>query len=105
MKEQDSGFCIEGRIGDEEVRLNPCSSILDPASLQRVRWRCRRGLLELDIVLGRFVDVHYARLDASEQQIFEQLLDMADNPLWDLITGRSCEENAQAVLLEKIKSV
>ncbi|MDX8380088.1 MAG: succinate dehydrogenase assembly factor 2 [Gallionella sp.] len=90
--------------GDGQV-LYPAFGNLQPELLQRVRWRCRRGLLELDIVLGRFVEVYYAKLDASERQIFEQLLDMADNPLWDLIAGRSCDENAQAALLEKIKSV
>jgi antitoxin CptB len=88
------------------VFLNPQSTIHDPASLQRVRWRCRRGLLELDILLGRFVEVHYAALTAREREIFEQFLDMADNPLWDLISGRTDtlpeEQNA---LLIKIKSV
>lgn len=56
-------------------------------NLERVRWRCRRGLLELDIVLGRFVEAHYTRLDEKEKQAFEVLLDMPDNPLWDMITG------------------
>lgn len=74
--------------------------------LQRVRWRCRRGLLELDIVLGRFVTVHYAQLTQSEQQTFEVFLDMADNPLWDLVSGRHGEVTGeQAALLEKIKTV
>lgn len=74
--------------------------------LQRVRWRCRRGLLELDIVLGRFIEAHYAQLTEAERQIFEVFLDMADNPLWDLLSGRQGEVSGeQAVLLEKIKSV
>ncbi len=74
--------------------------------LSRLRWRCRRGLLELDIVLGRFVDAHYAQLTPSERQIFEVFLDMADNPLWDLLSGRQGEVSGeQAELLEKIKSV
>ena len=33
--------------------------------LERVRWRIRRGLLELDIVLGRFVEAHYEELDEA----------------------------------------
>ncbi len=73
--------------------------------LQRVRWRCRRGLLELDIVLGRFVDTHYARLSEKERQIFEEFLDMPDNPLWDMITGRQdAGSDEQAALLEKINA-
>ncbi|MDO8350303.1 MAG: succinate dehydrogenase assembly factor 2 [Gallionella sp.] len=89
----------------EEV-LSPRSSVLSPELLQRVRWRCRRGLLELDIVLGRFVEAHYALLSDKERQIFEEFLDMPDNPLWDMISGRQdAVSDEQAALLEKIKSV
>ncbi len=53
--------------------------------LERVRWRCRRGLLELDIVLQRFMDEYYAKLDETELRQFEMLLDLPDNDLWDMI--------------------
>ena len=53
--------------------------------LERVRWRCRRGLLELDIILQRFVDAYYAKLDETEIRQFETLLDLSDNDLWDMI--------------------
>jgi antitoxin CptB len=56
--------------------------------LERARWRCRRGLLELDIVLQRFMDQHYAQLDEEGLQRFEQLLALPDNDLWDLVTAR-----------------
>ena len=85
--------------------LDPRSSIPDPAFLQRVRWRARRGLLELDIVLGRFIDMHYAQLDEAERQTFESLLDMPDNPLWDMIAGRlETAAVEQQALLEKIRA-
>jgi antitoxin CptB len=79
-------------------------------NLERVRWRSRRGLLELDIVLGRFIDAHYTLLDEKEKQAFEALLDMPDNPLWDMIAGRAERGVEQAMredhqaLLEKIRS-
>ncbi len=75
-------------------------------NLERVRWRSRRGLLELDIVLGRFIELYYLQLGESEQQAFEELLDMPDNSLWDMIAGKltAVQSNHQA-LLEKIKSV
>ena len=57
-------------------------------SVERVRWRCRRGLLELDIVLGRFVERHYAALDQAARGAFDLLLDMPDTELWDMITGK-----------------
>lgn len=78
----------------------------DPVLLKRMRWRSRRGLLELDIVLGRFIEAHYARLDEAERQAFDALLDMPDNPLWDMIAGRKeATPGEQQALLEKIRAV
>lgn len=55
---------------------------------ERARWRCRRGMLELDIVLQRFMDQHYAQLDPQGLEQFERLLSLPDNDLWELIAGR-----------------
>ncbi len=75
-------------------------------NLERVRWRCRRGLLELDIVLGRFIDRHYATLNEVELRSFDGLLDMADNPLWDLVSGKTDDiPDEQRPILEKLRSV
>ena len=63
--------------------------------LERVRWRCRRGLLELDIVLGRFIEQHYAGLDAEQQAVFDALLDMPDAELWDMITGKMAPQQSE----------
>ena len=60
----------------------------DNKGLERVRWRCRRGLMELDIVLGRFIGQCYPDLDEAQQTAFDALLDMPDNELWDMIAGR-----------------
>lgn len=67
---------------------------------ERVRWRCRRGLLELDIVLQRFMDQYYTQLDESGLEQFERLLALPDNDLWDLITARqiNTDDNWQQVL-------
>ena len=62
---------------------------LDPAArLRRLRWRCRRGLLENDLLLTRFLDRHEGNL--SEDLIFglDQLLDLSDNVLLDLVLAR-----------------
>ena len=56
--------------------------------LERARWRCRRGLLELDIVLQRFMDKYYAQLNETDLQQFEELLSLSDNELWDLIAEK-----------------
>jgi len=74
-------------------------------NIERVRWRARRGLLELDIVLGRFIEAHYAQLGEKEKQVFETLLDMPDNPLWDMIAARQeAAHIEQQALLEKIRA-
>ncbi len=67
---------------------------------ERARWRCRRGMLELDIVLQRFMDVHYRQLDEVGLQQFERLLALPDNDLWDLICAKqaNCDVQWQSVL-------
>ena len=67
---------------------------------ERARWRCRRGLLELDIILQRFMDQHYTQLDQPALEQFERLLSLPDNDLWDLITARQAntDSSLQAVL-------
>lgn len=55
---------------------------------ERARWRCRRGMLELDIVLQRFMDQYYSQLNMEELQQFDRLLCLSDNDLWDLICAR-----------------
>lgn len=59
----------------------------DKAMLERLRWRCRRGLLELDIVLERFVP-RYDELDDQQKIAFDELLDLPDTTLWDMISGK-----------------
>jgi antitoxin CptB len=48
---------------------------------RRIRWRCRRGLLELDCVLLPFYEQHFHTLDYNDQQAFIHLLDQADNDI------------------------
>ncbi len=79
-------------------------SSLDP-DVKRMRWRCRRGLLELDIVLGRFVEQHYANLEEDERRVFDAFLDMPDNSLWDMIGGKlEATLGEHQALLEKIRA-
>ena len=65
------------------------AGVLDRAGRDRLRWRCRRGLLELDIVLGRYLERHAVDLDGEELAALGRLLDMPDNDLWDVVSGRS----------------
>ena len=56
--------------------------------VRRLSWRCRRGLLELDIVLQRFSEHHHAGLSAQDLLVFDSLLDLPDNEFLDLVTSR-----------------
>lgn len=76
------------------------------AEHDRIRWRCRRGLLELDIVLDRFLQRELDGLSASDLDAFKRLLELSDNDLWDLVTGRmAAAEGPEAGLIERLRSV
>lgn len=60
----------------------------DPVNRRRLRWRARRGLLENDIILTRFLDLHETELTDKQIVGLNQLLDLTDNDLMDLLLGR-----------------
>ncbi len=60
---------------------------VEPLERRRVRWLCRRGMKELDVVLGNFFDRHYDQLPASEQAGFVALLECHDPDIWSWILG------------------
>ncbi len=55
----------------------------------RLRWLCRRGMKELDLVMSRYLEHHYATASGDEQARFRTLLEMPDPELWDLLLGHS----------------
>jgi len=57
-------------------------------SLGRLRWSCRRGLLELDLILARFLDRHFDEMDVEQRDILGELLEHSDNDLLDWVMGR-----------------
>ncbi len=68
------------------------------AESRRLAWRCRRGLLELDIVLQRFVAQYYEGLSVAELSAFDTMLALPDNEFWALVSS----ENAQPINLETL---
>lgn len=70
--------------------------------LRRLKWRCRRGMKELDLLLGRFMD---ARGDALEQGAWpelEELLNQEDDRLWDWLQEPATAAPAYRQLLHEI---
>ncbi len=60
----------------------------------RTRWRCRRGMLENDWLLGEFLAQGYAQLDQEGRNAFERLLDYPDNVLYEVVMGRQTTADA-----------
>ena len=71
---------------------------------ERIRWRCRRGMLELDLVLKAFLERHLDTLDDSELDAFNSMLMRPDPELLDLFMGRREGRNAaERDILAKLK--
>jgi len=62
--------------------------MLSAERIRRMRWRARRGLLENDIVLSRYLDENEQRMTGEEVLALDQLLDLTDPELLDLILRR-----------------
>ena len=54
-----------------------------------IRWRCRRGFLELDLILEKFNRQYLTSLDPEQLERFKELLEFYDNDLLDLVKGRA----------------
>jgi antitoxin CptB len=65
------------------------SPALDPAGLSRLKWRCRRGMLENDLLLERFFRCHEGALTQAQAQALESLMGLPDNDLLDLLLART----------------
>jgi len=73
--------------------------------LQRLRWQCRRGMLELDLLLNRFLDAGYAELSAAERANFNRLLGYQDQILYDWLMEQSVPaEPALRALVDRIQN-
>ena len=56
--------------------------------IAKLRWACRRGMLELDVLLGHFLEEAYQKLPPEKQQLFVRLLNENDQDLFMWLTGR-----------------
>ena len=56
--------------------------MMDPSTHSRLRWRCRRGMLELDQLLLRWLDCDGPQASPAQLAIFERLLGAEDDQLW-----------------------
>jgi len=67
-------------------------------------WRCRRGIRELDVLFGRFLESDYPTLSEQEKSTFYELLEVQDPVIMDWLFGKYNPESAQMlVLIERLK--
>ena len=72
---------------------------------EKLRWHCRRALLELDIVFQRFWARVGDELDDATAAALERLLEIEDLDLWELVSGRTATDDPQlARLLDELRS-
>ena len=73
--------------------------------LAKLRWQCRRGTKELDLLLQRYLDSGYLLADEEEQELFVELLTLEDDELIGVFLGDLIVENkAMKVLVGKIRA-
>ena len=73
---------------------------------KRLRWRCRRGMRELDQLFGRYVDREWAGASEAERGVFLQLLDCEDDKLWRWFMGyEHCPDDSLAPLIHRIRQL
>lgn len=63
------------------------SNLADNPLIRQLKWQCRRGMLELDVILGPFLERNFGSLDADQQTIFVELLEHPDPDLYTWIMG------------------
>ena len=63
--------------------------LIDSEGLSRLKWRCRRGLLENDLFIERFFNKHADELTVGQARGMYALMELADNDLLDVLLGRT----------------
>ena len=73
---------------------------------ERIRWHCRRGMLELDLVLNAFVERHLDGLDAKDLEVFQAVLAYPDPTLLAVVMGQAEPEDAvESEIVALLRSV
>ncbi|MDP5117498.1 MAG: succinate dehydrogenase assembly factor 2 [Burkholderiaceae bacterium] len=75
-------------MDDKPFDTLPDADPLPAAALSKLRWRCRRGLLENDLFIERFFNRHAADMTVGQARSMYALIELADNDLLDVLLGR-----------------
>ena len=73
--------------------------------LKKLRWKSRKGIRELDILLQKFLQLEYENLTQIHKEIFEELLDLETYDLLNAITGKSSYNIKYEPIIEKLSQL
>ncbi len=73
------------------------------SELSRLKFRCRRGMKELDVVFQHYLATHYPTASPEEQQHLEELLDLQDPLLFGMVLGLDPVPEQYVELIEKLR--
>lgn len=78
----------------------------EATELSRIRWRCRRGMRELDQLFERYLDRCWATDSEAERALFLRLLDSEDDKLWRWFMGYEAAEDVEiASIVQRIRDL
>lgn len=78
----------------------------DAIELRRLRWRCRRGMRELDQLMERFLVRAWPSASGVDRGVFLRLLETEDDKLWRWFMGyEPASDEALAQMVERIRSL
>jgi antitoxin CptB len=83
----------------DTITAEPIDTLLDERALSKLKWRCRRGLLENDIFIDRFFKRFESTLTVKQAQGLSALMDLSDNDLLDLHLARKSLAQVDANLV------
>ncbi|GIU22684.1 hypothetical protein TUM4433_03990 [Shewanella schlegeliana] len=79
-------------------------STQEPMKISRVKWACRRGMLELDVLFQPFVEAHYESMSLEDKTVFVKLLECEDPELFAWFMGHEvCPNPAFAEMIIKVR--
>lgn len=73
--------------------------MIHPSRKAKIKWQCRRGMLELDLMLNQFIDQELDNLTETQFSALEELLANSDPMLYHWLMGNDCPENKEVVAI------
>ena len=74
-------------------------------TLKKLRWKSRKGIRELDILLQKFLQLEYENLTQIHKEIFEELLELETYDLLNAITGKSSYNIKYESIIKKLSQL